>query len=140
MNAFEIVTSIEREDGPWWIRCDDKKCDHNAAIATPRSGECRITNAKMGTIEIPLEFLCEKCDGPTHLQRVEINGTIEVDKPKTEDSIEVVNEQAEDEALWTVYPVGQQSIGEAMLQEALRRLHAAVEKKEFKGYKGKYLE
>lgn len=39
----------------------------------------------------------------------------------------VVNEQAEDEALWAVYPFGQQPIAEAYLQQELRRLHAAVE-------------
>jgi hypothetical protein len=39
----------------------------------------------------------------------------------------LVDEQAEDEALWALYPVGQQPIAEAYLQQELRRLHAAVE-------------
>ena len=58
-----------------------------------------------------------------------------IEKPE-----DVVNEQAEDEALWTIWPHGTPPIGEAMLQEALRRLHAAIEGKEFSGYKGKYIE
>ncbi len=42
----------------------------------------------------------------------------------------IVDEQAEDEALWAV-PVfkGTQSITEAYLQQELRRLHAAIEGK-----------
>jgi len=59
---------------------------------------------------------------------------------KPEIPIHVVDEQAEDEALWTVYAYGDQPAGEAMLQQALRRLHAAVEGQVFIGYKGKYLE
>jgi len=59
---------------------------------------------------------------------------------KPEDSRKVVKEQAEDDALWLVRPEGAQPIEEAMLQEALRRLHAAVEGEPFTGYKGKYLE
>lgn len=42
--------------------------------------------------------------------------------------IALVNEQAEDEALWAVYLDGSQSISEAYLQQELRRLHAAVER------------
>lgn len=53
-----------------------------------------------------------------------------------ENPIEVVNEQAEDEALWC----DAVHITEVMLQEALRRLHAAVEGQKFDGYKGKYCE
>ncbi len=40
---------------------------------------------------------------------------------------QLVDEQAEDEALWAVYPTGEQPISEAYLQQELRRLHAAVE-------------
>lgn len=54
-----------------------------------------------------------------------------------EDAKMVVLEQAEDEALWFIEPL---RISETMLQEALRRLHAAVEGEEFDGYKGKYTE
>ena len=39
----------------------------------------------------------------------------------------LVDEQAEDEALWAVYPLGQQPIAEAYLQQELRRLHALIE-------------
>jgi len=55
-----------------------------------------------------------------------------------ENPITVVMEQAMDEALWAVPLKGQNAV-EAMLQEALRRLHAAVEGEGFQGYKGKYL-
>lgn len=60
---------------------------------------------------------------------------------KPEIPIHVVDEQAEDKALWVVPgPSAPVSLSEAMLQEALRRLHAAVEGEVFDGYKGKYLE
>jgi hypothetical protein len=39
----------------------------------------------------------------------------------------IVDEQADDPALWPVYPAGRQSVVEAYLQQELRRLHAAVE-------------
>ena len=39
----------------------------------------------------------------------------------------LVDSQAEDDALWSVYPMGVQPISEAYLQQELRRLHAAVE-------------
>lgn len=58
---------------------------------------------------------------------------IKIEKPN-----DVVKEQADDEALWTYENL--QRIGEAMLEEALKRLHAAVKNEPFKGYKGKYLE
>lgn len=59
---------------------------------------------------------------------------------KAENPKDVVNEQAEDGALWAVYAMGEQPIGEAMLQAALRRLHAAIEGEPWKGQTGKYLE
>lgn len=40
---------------------------------------------------------------------------------------ELVNKQAEDQALWSIPPLGSQSIVEAHLQSELRKLHAAVE-------------
>lgn len=40
---------------------------------------------------------------------------------------DLVDEQAEDEALWAVYPFGEQPIAEAYLQQELRRLHALIE-------------
>lgn len=40
----------------------------------------------------------------------------------------VVNEQAEDEALWAVRLAGTQPISEAYLQQELRTLHAVIEK------------
>jgi len=52
---------------------------------------------------------------------------------------DVVEEQANDESLW-LKPLENPRIEEAMLQEALRRLHAAVEGEEFVGFKGKYSE
>ena len=39
----------------------------------------------------------------------------------------LVDEQAEDEGLWAIYPNGQQPIMEAYLQQELRRLHALIE-------------
>lgn len=39
----------------------------------------------------------------------------------------LVDEQAEDEGLWAIYPMGQQPIMEAYLQQELRRLHALIE-------------
>lgn len=39
----------------------------------------------------------------------------------------IVDAQAEDEALWAIYPFGEQPIVEAYLQQELRALHAAVE-------------
>lgn len=39
----------------------------------------------------------------------------------------LVDEQAEDEALWSVPAQGTQPIGEAYLQQELRRLHALIE-------------
>lgn len=39
----------------------------------------------------------------------------------------LVDEQAEDDGLWPIYPRGEQRITEAYLQQELRRLHAAVE-------------
>lgn len=39
----------------------------------------------------------------------------------------IVNEQAADEALWSVYIDRLQPISEAYLQQELRRLHAAIE-------------
>jgi hypothetical protein len=39
----------------------------------------------------------------------------------------LVNEQAEDEALWSVPAEGTQSISEAYLQQELRRLHGLIE-------------
>lgn len=39
----------------------------------------------------------------------------------------LVDEQAEDEGLWAVPWQGLQSIGEAYLQQELRRLHALIE-------------
>ncbi len=39
----------------------------------------------------------------------------------------LVDEQAEDEGLWALYPMGEQPIMEAYLQQELRRLHALVE-------------
>ncbi len=39
----------------------------------------------------------------------------------------VVNEQAEDEGLWSVPAEGLQPIAEAYLQQELRRLHAVIE-------------
>jgi len=39
----------------------------------------------------------------------------------------LVDEQAEDEGLWTIYPRAQQPIGEAYLQQELRRLHTLIE-------------
>ena len=39
----------------------------------------------------------------------------------------LVDEQAEDEALWAIYPDGHQPISEAYLQQELRRLHALIE-------------
>ena len=40
----------------------------------------------------------------------------------------LVREQAEDEALWAVAPLGEQPVAEAYLQQELRRLHEAVER------------
>ena len=52
-------------------------------------------------------------------------------KPENETALQriraLVDEQAEDEALWAVYPFGQQPIAEAYLQQELRRLHALIE-------------
>jgi len=59
---------------------------------------------------------------------------------KPEDPLNVVSEQADDEALWQVYPPGGEPVVEAMLKEALRRLHAALEQEPFKGFKGRYQE
>lgn len=39
-----------------------------------------------------------------------------------------VNAQAEDDALWALYPFGEQPISEAYLQQELRRLHETVER------------
>ena len=39
----------------------------------------------------------------------------------------LVDEQAEEDGLWAVYPVGMQRISEAYLQQELRRLHNAIE-------------
>ncbi len=39
----------------------------------------------------------------------------------------LVDEQAEDEGLWAIYPFGEQPIAEAYLQQELRRLHALIE-------------
>jgi len=39
----------------------------------------------------------------------------------------LVDEQAENEGLWAIYPFGQQPIAEAYLQQELRRLHALIE-------------
>jgi len=39
----------------------------------------------------------------------------------------LVNEQAEDEGLWVVPPIGEGSIVEAYLQHELRRLHHRIE-------------
>lgn len=39
----------------------------------------------------------------------------------------VVDQQAEDAALWAVYPRGTQPIAEAYLQQELRKLHAVIE-------------
>jgi len=49
-------------------------------------------------------------------------------KPTLIDIRALVDEQAEDEALWAIYPFGQQPIAEAYLQQELRRLHALIEK------------
>lgn len=51
------------------------------------------------------------------------------DLPPVDELQALVNEQAEDEALWSVPAIGKQSIGEAYLQQELRRLHAAIEKR-----------
>lgn len=40
---------------------------------------------------------------------------------------ELVDEQAKDEVLWSLYPFGEQPIAEAYLQQELRRLHALIE-------------
>ena len=54
-----------------------------------------------------------------------------MNRPGVMDSLKclraLVDEQAEDEALWAIHPSGQQPIAEAYLQQELRRLHAAVE-------------
>lgn len=42
--------------------------------------------------------------------------------------VELVDEQSRDEALWAVPVFGTQSISEAYIQQALRDLHAAVER------------
>jgi hypothetical protein len=59
---------------------------------------------------------------------------------KAENPKAVVAEQAQDDSLWAIRAEGTQPISEAMLQEALRRLHAAVEGEIFTGHKAKYLE
>jgi predicted naringenin-chalcone synthase len=41
--------------------------------------------------------------------------------------IDTVNQQAEDEALWIIYPLGEQSISEAYIQQELRGLHRVIE-------------
>lgn len=47
---------------------------------------------------------------------------------KAEQALRVlIDEQAEDGALWAVHPFGEQPIVEAYLQQELRRLHVAVE-------------
>ena len=46
---------------------------------------------------------------------------------KVENPKEVAKQQADDEALWCVNLDGTLPINEAILQNALRRLHAAVE-------------
>lgn len=43
------------------------------------------------------------------------------------DLLDLINEQAEDEALWAVPAEGTQPIAEAYLQQELRRLHAVIE-------------
>lgn len=49
------------------------------------------------------------------------------DNEKLKKIREVVNEQAEDEALWSI-PIGRlQNIAEAYLQQELRKLHALIE-------------
>lgn len=55
-----------------------------------------------------------------------------------EDPVEVVNQQAEDEALW----FDAERITEHILQNALRRLHAAVEGEEPPAFvvRGKFAE
>ena len=49
-------------------------------------------------------------------------------KPTLKEIRELVDEQAEDEGLWGIYPLGQQPIVEAYLQQELRRLHTMIEK------------
>lgn len=47
--------------------------------------------------------------------------------PKCQKVRKIVEEQAEDEALWSIPWDRLQPIGEAYLQQELRRLHAAIE-------------
>lgn len=44
---------------------------------------------------------------------------------------ELVDEQAEDDVLWPVYPLGVQPISEAHVQQELRRLHEVIERHTF---------
>ncbi len=48
-------------------------------------------------------------------------------RPTLSDIRALVDEQAEDEALWAIHPFGTQPITEAYLQQELRRLHALIE-------------
>ena len=44
-----------------------------------------------------------------------------------QETFALVDEQAEDEGLWSIHISGRQPIAEAYLQQALRRLHEAIE-------------
>lgn len=50
-----------------------------------------------------------------------------MNKPTLKDIRALVNEQAEDEALWALNLDGSLSVSEAYLQQELRKLHALIE-------------
>ena len=50
-----------------------------------------------------------------------------VDSDRFERVRALAAEQADDAALWAIYPDGQQPVSEAYLQQELRRLHDAIE-------------
>lgn len=70
-------------------------------------------------------------DGNTYEETVLANEVVRLSK-KLSMIQEVVNEQANDESLWCVNLPGDEenwiTIGEAYMQQALRRLHEEVEK------------